>query len=182
MSRVLSGVPPAAALLGFAGLIPFYATGIGVWLVEDLRWAGWLFFMQIAYGACIASFMGAVHWGLAMANLGWEAQRTPQPQRLNDGGDGSPRPLAPTRQMGFSVVPALMAWGALVWGSLVPGAHLPTLLLLMVTFVVALAADRRAVRYALAPLWYLDLRIPLTMLVEVALLLSLVRLLTVPAA
>ena len=47
--------------------MPFYATAIGALVADDAHLAGQLVHAQLAYGAVIASFLGAVHWGLAMA-------------------------------------------------------------------------------------------------------------------
>lgn len=70
----LRDVPHMARLLGFLGLIPFLAGGLGVWLpaLGDLRFA--LPIMVLAYGALIASFLGGVRWGAAMQNDNPESQ------------------------------------------------------------------------------------------------------------
>lgn len=51
----------AAAWMGYLGLLPFFAGAAGPWLGIDWL-AGWL----LAYGAVILSFVGAIHWGVAM--------------------------------------------------------------------------------------------------------------------
>lgn len=58
--------PLVANLLGAAGLIPFIGTAVGsyympeaVHLISDL---------QSVYGSIILSFMGGIHWGLAMVD------------------------------------------------------------------------------------------------------------------
>ncbi len=79
-------LPPAAAWMGYLGLLPFFATALGVWIGPD--WiAGWL----LAYGAVILSFVGAIHWGLVM---------------------GRGESLATMYQA--SVIPALIGWAALL--------------------------------------------------------------------
>lgn len=79
-------MPAAAAWMGCLGLLPFLAGALGVWFGPN--WvAGWL----AAYGAVILSFVGAVHWGLAVA-------------------DARPAPEA----YYASVVPALVGWAALL--------------------------------------------------------------------
>lgn len=80
-----------ARRLGFAGLAPFVGLALSVWLVEppqrhSLIWA------LTAYGATIVSFVGALHWGLAMR----------EPARQNWG------------SLGWGVVPSLLAWVALL--------------------------------------------------------------------
>lgn len=58
-------LPSAARWLGYAGLIPFVALAAMVWWLppEDQMAAA---FALKAYGATIASFLGAIHWGLSM--------------------------------------------------------------------------------------------------------------------
>jgi len=178
---VLRNVPPAARWLGFAGLFPFYAQALAIWLlVTDggptgegpgpvaLQWAGFLVFSQLLYAAVIVTFVGAVHWGLAMANLGWEAQRRPVPARINDGGDGGPRFEAATRQMLWSVVPALFGWADVLLFQFLRVGWLE-LLAMMILFAAAFLADRNAVRFGLGPDWYLELRKVLTLGVLIAL-------------
>ena len=87
----------AAAWMGYLGLLPFLGAGVGVWF--GMSWlTGWL----LAYGAVILSFVGAIHWGLAMARQ-----------------DPSPRWFY------ASVVPALAGWLALLLPAL---AGLPVLI------------------------------------------------------
>ena len=82
-----SGASTAAAgWMGYLGLLPFLATAIGVWFGP--AWAaGWL----AAYGAVILAFVGAIYWGLAMT-----------------------RRDTPPEWFYASVVPALVAWAALL--------------------------------------------------------------------
>ncbi|KAH8953443.1 hypothetical protein BDL97_08G027700 [Sphagnum fallax] len=66
----LKEVPVPALVLGFAGLIPFVALVPPIVSMLPLPEA--LFAVhaeaQAAYAAVIVTFLGAVHWGLAMAN------------------------------------------------------------------------------------------------------------------
>lgn len=58
--------PPAWALrLGYAGLIPFVFGAVLVHLV-DLSLMPFTMLALAAYAATIASFLGGIHWGLAM--------------------------------------------------------------------------------------------------------------------
>ena len=125
--------PPLAYRLGYAGLLPFAAGAVGVWIAP----AGWKPVIEaalIGYAAVILAFMGAVHWGLAMAG----------------------RPERRSLQLGLSVLPALLGWVALL---LPAGLAYP---LVMAAFLALLAFDRRAVALGLAPRWYPSLRTPLT--------------------
>ncbi len=104
--------------------------------------------MLVAYGAVILSFMGAVHWGLVISSGSGE-----------DRGDA-------TRWLSLGVIPALLAWVALLI------SLLNALFLLGVAFALVYALDRMAIAAALAPPWYGRLRLRLTAAVIVLLLLG----------
>lgn len=141
------GVPRRAAWLGGLGLLPFLAGTTALWLLEQPRWGAALF-MLTGYAAVILAFMGAIHWGLAMA--------APAQTRA--------------RVMTLSVIPALLAWVAL---SLPAGGALA---LMAVGYVGVYGMDSRAISRGLAPAWYRRLRIPLTVAVLGCLALSLAAL------
>jgi Protein of unknown function (DUF3429) len=85
------GIPRAAALLGFAGALPFAALSLAS-LVPG--WPSTLaLHALLGYGVAILSFLGGVHWGLGI-------------------GRGEPT-LA---RLGASVLPSLVAWLAHVLG------------------------------------------------------------------
>lgn len=130
-------IPPAALYLGCAGLIPFIAGAAGLWLfTSEARLEGTLT-LFLGYSAVILSFMGAVHWGLAMAE---------------------PR-YAPARAMSLSVMPALLAWLAL---ALPPPA---AAVVFALGFGGVYMIDEAARRRGHAPAWYRRLRLPLTAVV-----------------
>lgn len=129
------GVPRPAHLLGVFGLAPFVAGCVAIWLTGTDR-PPWLTTAFVGYGAVIIAFMGAIHWGLAMA-----LER------------------APGRIYVHSVWPALAGWCAML---LPPVAGIG---LLMAAFPAVYALDRRTVSAAVAPSWYLRLRLPLTLAV-----------------
>lgn len=52
---------------GYAGLLPFVAALLGVWLAPELRWQGLAQQLALAWGAVILAFVGALHWGFAIA-------------------------------------------------------------------------------------------------------------------
>jgi Protein of unknown function (DUF3429) len=132
----LGSVPRPALVLGCAGLIPFLAGVLGVWTLGYPDFFLALNLMMV-YAAVILAFLGAVHWGLALAQ---EAA-------------GDWRRLAP------SVLPALAGWFALM----LPNAF--GLLLLAIGFAAVFLADRAAVTANRAPAWYKALRKPLTLVV-----------------
>lgn len=79
-----------ARRLGHAGLIPFVAGALLVWLVYDDAHP-YVALALSAYAAVVASFLGGIHWGLAMR----EAET----------------PVAP---LVWGVVPSLLAWLAVL--------------------------------------------------------------------
>jgi hypothetical protein len=127
-------VPRAAALLGWAGLIPF--VGLAALLHLGPEGGRLLAAHMLAfYGVAILSFLGGCRWGFAAAGLG----------------EGPAlRPLV------LSVVPALYAWAAMPLG--VPDA----LVFLAAGFVALLGADISLTRAGGAPAWWPRLRWPLS--------------------
>jgi hypothetical protein len=134
---MVAAVPPVAATLGYAGAVPFLVGATGVALAHLPATP------LLAYGAVILAFMGGVHWGLGMPGT------TPDAHRLC-----------------LSVVPALLAWAALILGGR------PGLVLLAAAFVGLLALDLATTRRGVAPSWYPALRVPLTAVVVASLLLA----------
>jgi hypothetical protein len=128
-------VPRDAALLGFAGLIPFF--GLSLAAIALGGETGTLALRGLVlYGAAILSFMGGCRWGFAAAGLG----------------DGPVlKPLA------ISVLPALWAWAA-VW--LLPATLASGLLAL--GFGALYLNDTKATRSGGAPAWWARLRLPLS--------------------
>lgn len=141
----MAGTLPFPALwLGLAGLLPFAAGAAGA-VLGPAAWRGAALAALIAYGAVILAFLGAVHWGLALAAMA-EAEREFGRTRLTLG-----------------VVPALVGWVALVlpaWAGLA---------LLIAGFLGVWAAEEGAARQGLMPLRYLWLRRLLTLVVVVLL-------------
>lgn len=137
-------IPPAVAWLGYGGLLPFVLLTVGIYALPQHR----VFWGQAlcAYGAVILSFVGALHWGFAMTLEGLSAR-----QRLES--------------YVWSVVPALLAWPALVIGSAALGSSL-----LVLGFVANYWRDVRLARVAELPGWYLPLRLRLTAVASFCLL------------
>jgi hypothetical protein len=99
--------PRIAQWLGYGGLLPFVGlAGATLWFgpPESTRVAAAL----LAYGASILSFIGAIHWGLAMRN------------------GNNPNSSADSKLLLWGVVPSLLAWIAIVVGP-VPGLWLVVL-------------------------------------------------------
>jgi hypothetical protein len=127
--------PSTVAWLGYGGLIPFVVLAAVAVVGGD--YAGFCSYALIAYGAVILSFVGAVHWGIALTRA-----------ELSD----------PHRNAAWiwSVVPALLAWLALLI------APVAAAVVLVVGFVAQYLQDRRLARRSSVPLWYLPLRLKLT--------------------
>jgi len=63
-------IPVAARRLGYAGLIPFAANALMIWLFHQPEHLDQLTFVTLAlqaWGAVILSFMAAIPWALGMA-------------------------------------------------------------------------------------------------------------------
>lgn len=140
-----TATPPAVAWLGYGGLLPF--TGLALAAVAGVApqfdWGGAL----RTYAAVILGFVGALHWGFAMALAGLNPAQ---------------------RQAAFvwSVVPSLLGWVALLV------APVAGVALLVAGFLAHYAQDRRLARQAPLPAWYLPLRLRLTGVACVCLLLG----------
>lgn len=125
-------IAPPFRLLGYAGLLPF-AAAAALAAVGPPAWRGAAIPALAAYGATILSFLGAVHWGLALRAPPAEAPA-----------------LWP--RLGLGVLPALVAWVAL----LLPVR--PGLLLLAAGALAVAAVETAAARRGLVPPGYLRLR------------------------
>jgi hypothetical protein len=79
--------------LGYGGAIPFVAIALMLHVSDN---QDFLRHALLAYGACIVSFLGAIHWG----------------ERLSTFGTGK----ALSARLGWSVVPSLAAWAILAIG------------------------------------------------------------------
>lgn len=139
----LSQVPMVVKLLGFGGAIPFWALSPTVAPYLPLHMFGETVIsnagtLQIAYGATILSFLGGVHWGLAMTSL-------------------TPPQLVGQRYV-WSVVPCLLAWPTVCFS--IPEAAGMQAGLLGLVYVV----DRDWAKKGLLPPWFMTLRARLTAL------------------
>jgi hypothetical protein len=123
-------IPAPARWLGAGGLIPFVAGAIGLWFAPT-GWHAEIFGMLLLYAAIILSFIGAVHWGLALRTAEGES--------------------ALWRRLGVSVVPALVAWFALM------APPFTALGVLALMFGVMYVVDRLLLSN-IAPDWYRRLR------------------------
>ena len=122
----------AARVLGLAGLLPFIAGAAALALLSAPGLRAWAGMALVAYGALIATFLGGIHWGLAMRGV---------------------QPVS--RRLGWGVSPSLLAWVAL----LLPVS--PGLWLLAVLLAACYVVDRTLYASAGLSGW-LGLRLQLT--------------------
>lgn len=102
-----------ARWLGFGGLVPFVGLAAALWVARPGSWP-FVTLALLAYGAVIASFLGAIHWGLVMR----EARGQPVPSLV------------------WGVVPSLLGWVAVLLG------HFQGLVLMAALLLACWAVDR----------------------------------------
>jgi hypothetical protein len=134
MSTEMAGPSHWALGLGYGGLIPFVGLAAALWVTPPGE-RPLAAMALLGYGATIASFLGAIHWGLVMR----EGVAPPVPSLV------------------WGVTPGLLGWAALLMG-LAPG-----LLLMAAVLAAAFAVDRVLYpRYRLQA--WLPMRLRLTLL------------------
>lgn len=129
--------------LGLGGLAPFVAHAAVVW-VAPAALREWALHSQVLYAAAILTFIGALHWSLALA---------------------APTLSGASRRFGlvWSVVPSLWCWVAAQW------PPRTALLLMAAGLVVALLVDLATYRKLPLPAWFTGLRLLLTVVATLAL-------------
>jgi hypothetical protein len=63
----IARLPPAAEIAGYAGVAPFVLCLLGVGLLPELPQRELAQRIAVGYGAAVLTFVGGVHWGLALA-------------------------------------------------------------------------------------------------------------------
>ena len=137
MSGAEAAAPnPLALKLGYGGLLPFVLGAALIWIVRADAHA-YVAELLAAYAAVILSFLGGIHWGLAM--------RLPAEDKA-----------APTSMFVWGVLPSLVAWVAVIMpayaGLVIQGAAL----------VICYLVDRKVYPRCGAGAW-LTLRFRLTL-------------------
>ena len=136
-------IPLPAVWLGGLGLLPFLLCSGGAIFTNGALKA----FSQsalIGYGAVILSFLGGIHWGLAIHEDQHAGDKT-------------------LRQLVMSVLPALVAWPCLLLPPIAGCAVLAG------AFIAMLIIDIEASKSGAAPSWYPRLRWPLSVVAAVLL-------------
>lgn len=160
--------PPLLLLLGLLGLIPFLVTAYLACAWQhpaDLRPLTAL----IGYGAVILSFLGAVHWGFALAEPPASLAGLAPPPTSRDPAH-KPRLL-------LGVVPALAGWIAILVNALLPSPAI-ALCILIAGFLATNVAEHDGYRRGWVPARYIWLRWLLTVIVVALLITTLVLRLT----
>ena len=138
--------PIITAFIGAGGLIPF------LWLAIAINNPS-MYFHQYAlelitsYSAIILSFLGGIHWGLIM------------PQIFKTSG---------RNLLLISIIPPIVGWIALALDPM------QCLWVLISAFVGEIIVDFLWCKREIIPRWYLKLRIPLTILVCLSLLATMI--------
>ena len=136
-----------ARILGYLGLVPFLVSSFLIWLPLFHRFA--VDSLSI-YAAVILTFIGGVHWGLAMQSF----QDANRPK--NNGNHN---------QFIFSIIPSLLAWVAIVFFK--PFA----LILLALCFGLFWLVERSCYKQNL-PSWYSQLRNHLTLIASLCIIIG----------
>jgi hypothetical protein len=150
-------IPRIVLVLGLAGLIPFFASAVLLWIAGNGALIGFVRILLVGYGAVILSFLGGVRWGFEIAR----APSSPSPWLLV-----------------ASVLPSIIGWIAVGIAS-APINIITTEQLIVVSFGILACGfiaqwhlDAQPVATSGLPPWYPLLRTILTMGVVVALFLG----------
>lgn len=153
-------MPISAIVLCVLALGPFIGCGLGA-LGSNTATAAEMLTGLIAWAALILTFFGGLHWGLAI--------------READGTNAAATPFTRERhaRIGLAALTPIIGWGALMLPSVAP--YWLALAVLIVAYIVALAAEHRSGRRVIFPARYLAIRWGLTV-VAVAMLVTVLTL------
>ncbi len=146
MMRDNGRIPVPAAWLGGLGVIPFLGLAV-VTVLSDAATSTVAMQALVAYGALILTFLGAVHWGVAMS------------------ASESHTPVSWSR-LTISVLPSLAGWVALALPVRLGAISLAASIALM------LWVDIESAARGFLPRWYPRLRWPLSSVAVGALLVA----------
>lgn len=136
-----STIPKTALLLGYGGLIPFVTLSIATWILTS-HWLVEVHEALLLYASIILTFMGAIHWGVAMT-------RSSVPNSVH---------------LSISVIPALIAWFAFFTTQTI------NYMILYISFAGLCLIDSKGSKQGDLPGWYPKLRVPLTTVVVISLI------------
>lgn len=144
-------------LLGLAGLVPFAVLAGSIFIGHLFAPQPHLMMALLAYGACVLSFLGAVHWGLAMERPDIISGRT-----TSD--------LDRWRLI-FGICPAVLAWLSLYIGMVTTLRSGLTAEIL--GFVAVYSFEKLGWKRGAIPQGYIRLRLGLTIGAVVSLIIAL---------
>ncbi|MDY7578796.1 DUF3429 domain-containing protein [Herbaspirillum sp. RTI4] len=136
-------MPRIVAWLAYGGLLPFVCL-MSASLLDAPRSGVWQQLL-LNYGAVILSFVGALHWGIAMSAPDMSERKR-------------------TVCFAWSVIPALLAWLALLLDPIAASA------LLAAGFAAHFMQDWRLMRHTGLPQWYLPMRLQLSVVAALSLI------------
>ena len=153
-----------AWLLSLAGALPFWAAALFLLVAgRESLWFDWFVDVARTYGAVILSFVGGIRWGAAL-------EERPRPFAAPAAAAG--------RTFALSVVPSLAGWFSLFLEPVFGLALLAAAFALQGVWDAFSGPSPFAAgaggRGAALPLWFVRLRVVITLLVVPALLLGLV--------
>ena len=128
--------PVAALLLGYAGLLP-PIVAVAIRLIDPAR-GGMMLALALFYAALILSFLGGMWWGAVSARVTGAAL---------------------TLWLAIAVVPTLIA---LVAGGVLFASVLSATAIVAAGLLGSLLVDMALVRAGHVPLWWMKLRVPLS--------------------
>lgn len=135
-----------AQQLGIIGLVPFVFLSMACWIAHP-EWMEGFVYAQSAYGIAILSFLGGIHWGVALTSPELTA-------------------LQIRRALIWGVVPSMIACASKLHFGL-------GFFVLMFGFIVAYQIDKKLYVTYQVPDWFLVLRRRLTIVVVLALAVTL---------
>jgi len=135
-----------AQQLGAIGLVPFVFLSLACWIAHP-DWLEGFVYAQSAYGVAILSFLGGIHWGVALTSPELSA-------------------LQIKRALIWGVVPSMIACCSKLHFGL-------GFFVLMFGFIVAYQIDKKLYVTYQMPQWFLVLRLRLTIVVVAALAVTL---------
>jgi hypothetical protein len=131
--------------LGFSGLVPFVFLTLACWLVHP-DWLGYVIKAQLYYGLAIMSFLGGLHWGVAII----AKDRDPKEVR---------------QALLWGVIPTLIAWCSMADVGI-------GFLVQMAGFIAIYKMDKRLYLGYELPDWFAVLRLRLTTVVVASMALT----------
>ena len=132
-------------LLGILGLIPFVLIVFFCFLSPpDQEVYDLLIFIYVSYAVVISSFLGGIQWGLITAS--------------------SDKIYFIFSPLFISTIPTLVSWIALLFFA---SSMYLSLILIIISFMIASVFDYYLYQSKIAPFWFLNVRLPLSVCVFV---------------